>query len=82
MEQLNLKAKNFKDLLTDEPFTRKDIITIQVCHSFNVLKFIAGQPLPGIQQAGVQNDTINNRGEAWQEKVTESLWVNLMSTFY
>ncbi|KAJ7382116.1 RING-type E3 ubiquitin-protein ligase ppil2 [Desmophyllum pertusum] len=29
VEQLNLKAKNFKDLLTDEPFTRKDIITIQ-----------------------------------------------------
>ena len=41
MEQLNLKAKNFKDLLTDEPFTRKDIITIQVCRSFNVLKSIA-----------------------------------------
>lgn len=41
MEQLNLKAKNFKDLLTDEPFTRKDIITIQVCHSFNVLKSIS-----------------------------------------
>ncbi|KAK2574180.1 RING-type E3 ubiquitin-protein ligase PPIL2 [Acropora cervicornis] len=29
VEQLNLKAKNFKDLLTDEPFTRKDLITIQ-----------------------------------------------------
>lgn len=31
VEQLNVKPKNFKDLLTDEPFTRKDIITIQVC---------------------------------------------------
>ncbi|XP_054710157.1 RING-type E3 ubiquitin-protein ligase PPIL2-like [Uloborus diversus] len=29
VEQLNLKTKNFKDLLTDEPFTRDDIITIQ-----------------------------------------------------
>lgn len=29
VEQLNLKAKNFKDLLTDEPFTRKDLVTIQ-----------------------------------------------------
>lgn len=29
VEQLNLKTKNFKDLLTDEAFTRKDIITIQ-----------------------------------------------------
>ncbi|KFM78566.1 Peptidyl-prolyl cis-trans isomerase-like 2, partial [Stegodyphus mimosarum] len=29
VEQLNLKPKNFKDLLTDEPFTRNDIITLQ-----------------------------------------------------
>ncbi|GLH06849.1 hypothetical protein R5R35_011633 [Gryllus longicercus] len=29
VEQLNLKAKNWKDLLTDTPFQRKDIITIQ-----------------------------------------------------
>ena len=33
VEQLNLKTKNFKDLLTDEPFTRNDIITIQVRYS-------------------------------------------------
>ena len=30
MEQLNIKAKNFRDLLTDEPFCRQDIITLQV----------------------------------------------------
>lgn len=29
VEQLNLKANFFKDLLTDEPFLKKDIITIQ-----------------------------------------------------
>ncbi|GBN08273.1 Peptidyl-prolyl cis-trans isomerase-like 2, partial [Araneus ventricosus] len=29
VEQLNLRSKNFKDLLTDEPFTKNDIITIQ-----------------------------------------------------
>ncbi|RWS03992.1 Peptidyl-prolyl cis-trans isomerase-like 2 [Dinothrombium tinctorium] len=29
VEQLNLKSKNFRDLLTDEPFTKKDIIVIQ-----------------------------------------------------
>ena len=31
VEQLNIKAKNFRDLLTDEPFSRQDIITLQVC---------------------------------------------------
>jgi hypothetical protein len=30
VEELNIKAKNWKDLLTDEPFTRKDILHIQV----------------------------------------------------
>ena len=30
VEQLNIKAKSYKDLLTDEPFTRQDIITLQV----------------------------------------------------
>ncbi|ELK26284.1 Peptidyl-prolyl cis-trans isomerase-like 2 [Myotis davidii] len=30
VEQLNIKAKNFRDLLTDEPFSRQDIITLQV----------------------------------------------------
>lgn len=29
VEQLNLKNKNWKDLVTDEPFERKDIITLQ-----------------------------------------------------
>lgn len=29
IERLNIKAKNWKDLITDEDFTRKDIITLQ-----------------------------------------------------
>ncbi|XP_041955819.1 RING-type E3 ubiquitin-protein ligase PPIL2 [Alosa sapidissima] len=29
VEQLNIKTKSFKDLLTDEPFTRQDLITLQ-----------------------------------------------------
>uniref|UniRef100_A0A670K199 RING-type E3 ubiquitin-protein ligase PPIL2 n=1 Tax=Podarcis muralis TaxID=64176 RepID=A0A670K199_PODMU len=29
VEQLNIKTKTYKDLLSDEPFTRQDIITLQ-----------------------------------------------------
>nr|XP_019961230.1 PREDICTED: peptidyl-prolyl cis-trans isomerase-like 2 [Paralichthys olivaceus] len=29
VEQLNIKTKSYRDLLSDEPFTRKDIITLQ-----------------------------------------------------
>jgi peptidyl-prolyl cis-trans isomerase-like protein 2 len=30
LDELCIKPKNWKDLLTDEPFTRKDIIHLQV----------------------------------------------------
>ena len=30
VERLNIKANFWRDLITDEPFTRKDLITIQV----------------------------------------------------
>lgn len=33
VEQLNIKTKSYKDLLTDEPFTRQDLITLQVRHA-------------------------------------------------
>ena len=29
IEELNIKTKNWKDLLTDEPFLKKDIIVLQ-----------------------------------------------------
>lgn len=42
VEKLNLKAGNFNDLLTDEKFTRKDIVTIQdptALDKFNISSF-------------------------------------------
>ncbi|XP_009005537.1 RING-type E3 ubiquitin-protein ligase PPIL2 isoform X2 [Callithrix jacchus] len=42
VEQLNIKAKNFRDLLSDEPFSRQDIITLQDptnLDKFNVSNF-------------------------------------------
>nr|XP_015221340.1 PREDICTED: peptidyl-prolyl cis-trans isomerase-like 2 [Lepisosteus oculatus] len=42
VEQLNIKTKSYKDLLTDEPFTRQDIITLQDptnLDKFNVSNF-------------------------------------------
>ena len=41
VERLNLKCKNFKDLLTDEPFKRSDIIHLQVmCYTHVCPKII------------------------------------------
>lgn len=42
VEQLNIKTKNWKDLVDDTPFTRKDIITIQDpndLNKFNITTF-------------------------------------------
>lgn len=39
VENLNIKPKNWKDLLTDEPFTKRDIITIQDPHDLSKRDF-------------------------------------------
>ncbi|KAL9834152.1 RING-type E3 ubiquitin-protein ligase PPIL2 [Geothlypis trichas] len=42
VEQLNIKPKSYRDLLTDEPFTRQDIVTLQDptnLDKFNVSNF-------------------------------------------
>jgi peptidyl-prolyl cis-trans isomerase-like protein 2 len=36
VDKLNIQAKNYKDLLTDEPFTKKDIITLQDPHQLSL----------------------------------------------
>lgn len=43
VEQLNIKTKTFKDLLTDEPFTRKDLITLQVGCCWSLKCIIYGE---------------------------------------
>lgn len=55
VEELNVKAKNWKDLLTDEPFTRKDIIHLQ-------------DPL-NLQQRYVQGDVWWGSGETGMAKL-------------
>ncbi|RKP05281.1 cyclophilin-like domain-containing protein, partial [Thamnocephalis sphaerospora] len=36
IERLNVKAKHWRDLMTDEPFTRKDLITLQDPHNLEL----------------------------------------------
>ena len=52
VERLNLKPKNFKDLITDEPFKRSDIITLQVrlepgCVVYPVMVLVCSLPGDG-----------------------------------
>lgn len=52
MEQLNIKAKNFRDLLTDEPFCRQDIITLQVITLLAPCLRSLAEPLPAVGHPG------------------------------
>lgn len=40
IKELNIKTKNWKELLTDEPFTKDDLITIQVVIALRYIKFV------------------------------------------
>ncbi|KAH7566700.1 hypothetical protein JRO89_XS08G0218400 [Xanthoceras sorbifolium] len=42
IKELNIKTKNWKELLTDEPFTKEDLITIQVINVFITFLFSSG----------------------------------------
>lgn len=44
VDRLNIKANFWRDLVTDEPFTRKDIITIQVRGKLRVLRIDGNAP--------------------------------------
>ncbi len=42
IDQLNIKTRSFKDLLTDEPYSRSDLIVLQDPHNlskFNLTNF-------------------------------------------
>lgn len=61
VEQLNIKNKNWKDLLTDEPFERKDIITLQNPQDltkFNISNFNHIKENKRVETEG-KYDTIN-----------------------
>ncbi|XP_042579378.1 RING-type E3 ubiquitin-protein ligase PPIL2 [Cyprinus carpio] len=48
VEQLNIKTKSYKDLLTDEPFTRQDLITLQDHHKSGIFKILNASVLTSI----------------------------------
>lgn len=53
LQMLAIKTKTMRDLVTEEPFTRKDIITIQACPShFHILAGWADKMTTGSGEPG------------------------------
>jgi len=66
VERLNIKAKNWRDLVTDEEFSRKDIITLQDPHNvsardLNSFKYLQdGERSLTAEQEAERNDPASN----------------------
>ncbi|KAF2250769.1 peptidyl-prolyl cis-trans isomeras-like protein-like 2 [Trematosphaeria pertusa] len=74
VERLNIKAKNWRDLVSDEEFTRKDIITLQdpqniESRDFNSYKHIReGEAVIPGSESSVNTDALGNAGKILKAK--------------
>lgn len=84
IEQLNIKNKNWKDLISNEPFERKDILTIQdprnldkfnisnFHHIKNDLKVISEEALAEQKDPNFRLKHINNETKAILDELNET----------
>ncbi|KAF2123157.1 cyclophilin-like domain-containing protein [Lophiotrema nucula] len=74
VERLNIKAKNWRDLVSDEEFSRKDIITLQdpqniEARDFGSFKHIKdGETQIPEPEAGVNTEALGNAGKILKAK--------------
>jgi peptidyl-prolyl cis-trans isomerase-like protein 2 len=74
IERLNIKAKNWQDLVSDEEFTRKDIITLQDPQSiesrdFSSFKHVKeGETVMPGSESGVNTEALGNAGKILKAK--------------
>jgi peptidyl-prolyl cis-trans isomerase-like protein 2 len=74
IERLNIKAKNWQDLVSDEEFTRKDIITLQDPQSiesrdFSSFKHVKeGDTIMPGAESGVNKDALGNGAKILKAK--------------
>ena len=74
VERLNIKAKNWRDLVSDDEFTRKDIITLQdpqniESRNFGAYKHVqdGNTVMPGTE-SGVNKDALGNAAKILKAK--------------
>ncbi|KAI4934793.1 Peptidyl-prolyl cis-trans isomerase cyp8 [Alternaria conjuncta] len=74
VERLNIKAKNWQDLVSDDPFTRKDIITLQDPQSIESRDFSSykhvkdGDTVVAEAETGVNRDALGNAAKILKAK--------------
>jgi peptidyl-prolyl cis-trans isomerase-like protein 2 len=74
IERLNIKAKNWQDLVSDEEFTRKDVITLQDPQSIESRDFSSykhvkdGDTVVAEAEGGVNKDALGNAAKILKAK--------------
>ncbi|CAN9204506.1 unnamed protein product [Alternaria sp. RS040] len=74
VERLNIKAKNWQDLVSDDPFTRKDIITLQDPQSIESRDFSSykhvkdGETVVADAEGGVNKEALGNAAKILKAK--------------
>jgi len=74
VERLNIKAKNWQDLVSDDPFTRKDIITLQDPQSIESRDFSSykhvkdGDTVVTEAETGVNKEALGNAAKILKAK--------------
>ena len=74
VERLNIKAKNWQDLVSDDPFTRKDIITLQDPQSIESRDFSSykhvkdGDTVVAEAETGVNKEALGNAAKILKAK--------------
>ena len=74
VERLNIKAKNWQDLVSDDPFTRKDIITLQDPQSIESRDFSSykhvkdGYTVVAEAETGVNKEALGNAAKILKAK--------------
>ncbi|KAJ4376208.1 cyclophilin peptidyl-prolyl cis-trans isomerase Cyp8 [Neocucurbitaria cava] len=74
VERLNIKAKNWRDLVSDDEFTRKDIITLQdpqniASRDFGSYKHVKeGDTVVPESESGVNKEALGNAGKILKAK--------------
>ncbi|XP_022108867.1 peptidyl-prolyl cis-trans isomerase-like 2 [Acanthaster planci] len=82
IDQLNIKAKNWKDLLTDQPFTRKDLIVLQDPSHLDKFNITAFYHVQKNQKVDTESEKKAREGARYYMKSTNAETKDILEELY
>ncbi|XP_002738487.2 RING-type E3 ubiquitin-protein ligase PPIL2-like [Saccoglossus kowalevskii] len=82
VETLNIKTKNLRDLLTDEAFTRKDIITLQDPNNLDKFNIATFHHVKNSLKANDEEEKKAREDPSYYLKATTSVTTDILNELY